>query len=108
MGYWPGSLFTHLRDDGASAIQWGGEVLKSKSNGQHTSKQMGSGDFPYERLGKASYFKNIQIVDVDNQLRDPTYLITTSKQNCYGIKTGISKFWGSYFYGGRGRNPNCP
>ncbi|RZB66388.1 hypothetical protein D0Y65_042146 [Glycine soja] len=109
MGYWPAPLFSYLSDS-ASMIEWGGEVVNSESDGQHTSTQMGSGHFPEEGFGKASYFKNIQIVDGDNKLRAPKDLGTyTEQDSCYNVQTGSAGDWGSYFYyGGPGRNPNCP
>ncbi|KAE8706798.1 hypothetical protein F3Y22_tig00110388pilonHSYRG00280 [Hibiscus syriacus] len=87
-----------------------GEVVNSESDGQHTSTQMGSGHFPNEGFGKASYFKNIQIVDGSNNLRVPKGLATfTEQSSCYDVETGKGGNWGSYFYyGGPGRNPNCP
>lgn len=109
LGYWPGFLFPYLSDS-ASMIEWGGEVVNSESEGQHTSTQMGSGRFPDEGFGKASYFRNIQIVDGSNNLRDPKDIGTYTEQpNCYDVKTGKMGDWGSYFYyGGPGRNENCP
>lgn len=109
MGYWPASLFSYLSDS-ASVIEWGGEVVNSNSEGQHTTTQMGSGHFPEEGFGKASYFKNLQIVDSDNVLLAPSDLQTfTDQSSCYNIQNGNSDDWGSHFYyGGPGRNPNCP
>ncbi|KAE8701085.1 hypothetical protein F3Y22_tig00110548pilonHSYRG00160 [Hibiscus syriacus] len=109
LGYWPAFLFSYLSDS-ASMIEWGGEVVNSESDGQHTSTQMGSGHFPNEGFGKASYFKNIQIVDGSNNLRVPKGLETfTEQSSCYDVETGKGGNWGSYFYyGGPGRNPNCP
>lgn len=60
LGYWPAFLFSYLTDS-ASMIEWGGEVVNSESDGQHTSTQMGSGHFPGEGFGKAGYFRNIQV-----------------------------------------------
>jgi hypothetical protein len=109
MGYWPGSLFSYLVDS-ASMIEWGGEVVDSQPDGQHTSTQMGSGHFPGESFGKASYFKNIQIVDGSNKLRVPKGIATFTEQpNCYDVQNGQTGNWGNYFYyGGPGRNPKCP
>ncbi|CAL0310283.1 unnamed protein product [Lupinus luteus] len=109
LGYWPGPLFSYLSES-ASMIEWGGEVVNSESDGQHTSTQMGSGHFPDEGFGKSSYFKNIQIVDANNKLRPPKDLGTfTEQDSCYNVKTGSANDWGNYFYyGGPGRNPNCP
>ncbi|KAI4323318.1 hypothetical protein L6164_022933 [Bauhinia variegata] len=109
LGYWPGPLFSYLTDS-ASMIEWGGEVVNSRSDGQHTTTQMGSGHFPEEGFGKASYFKNIQIVDGENKLRAPKDLgIYTEQPNCYNVQTGNAGDWGNYFYyGGPGRSSNCP
>ncbi|XP_071720126.1 protein neprosin-like [Rutidosis leptorrhynchoides] len=116
LGYWPSTLFSHLTKS-ASLIEWGGEVVNVALNGQHTTTQMGSGQFPENGFRKASYFRQIQIVDESNALRDAKdfgKIITES--NCYNIQTGTGmdtgtdvKLWGSYFYyGGPGQNLNCP
>ncbi|KAK4777794.1 hypothetical protein SAY87_017981 [Trapa incisa] len=108
LGYWPSFLFSYLGES-ASMIEWGGEVVNSEPNGQHTSTQMGSGHFPREGFGKSSYFRNIQVVDGSNNLRPPKGLGTfTEQSNCYDVQTGSNGVWGHYFYyGGPGRNPNC-
>ncbi|XP_051131671.1 uncharacterized protein LOC127251823 [Andrographis paniculata] len=109
MGYWPSILFSNLGDS-ASMIEWGGEVVNSRPDGRHTSTQMGSGHFPEEGFGKSSYFRNIQVVDKANNLKPPKDLGTyTEQSNCYDVQPGHNKEWGHYFYyGGPGRNPNCP
>ncbi|KAG6593345.1 hypothetical protein SDJN02_12190 [Cucurbita argyrosperma subsp. argyrosperma] len=109
LGYWPAFLFSYLTDC-ASMVEWGGEVVNSESDGQHTSTQMGSGHFPGEGFGKAGYFRNIQVVDGSNNLRQPEDIGTFTEQpSCYDVQNGKSGDWGNYFfYGGPGRNPNCP
>ncbi|KAF5952679.1 hypothetical protein HYC85_010623 [Camellia sinensis] len=109
VGYWPTSLFSYLADS-ASQIQWGGEVLNFESGGQHTTTQMGSGHFPEEGFGKASFMKNIQIVDGSNHLIAPIGFGTFAEQsNCYNVQMGNDGDWGNYiYYGGPGRNPSCP
>ncbi|KAJ4971973.1 hypothetical protein NE237_005072 [Protea cynaroides] len=109
LGYWPAFLFSYLTDS-ASMIEWGGEVVNSEPDGAHTSTQMGSGHFPEEGFGKASYFRNIQVVDGSNNLKAPKGIGTfTEKSNCYDVQNGNNGDWGSYFYyGGPGKNPNCP
>ncbi|XP_038973276.1 uncharacterized protein LOC113460944 [Phoenix dactylifera] len=104
VGYWPSSLFPHLSDSG-SVIQWGGEVVNLYSKGQHTSTEMGSGHFPEEGFGKASFFKNIRIVDKSDQLQAPRGVRTFATQaNCYNVH---HKNNGYFYYGGPGLNPNC-
>ncbi|XP_043693322.1 uncharacterized protein LOC122643808 [Telopea speciosissima] len=108
LGYWPSSLFSYLADS-ASMIEWGGEVTNTESFGQHTSTQMGSGHFPQEGNGKASYFRNIQVIDGSNNLKAPNGISTLAMYaTCYNILSGNNSDWGNYFYyGGPGRNPNC-
>ncbi|XP_060217849.1 protein neprosin-like [Lycium barbarum] len=109
LGYWPGFLFSYLTDH-ATMVEWGGEVVNSESDGLHTTTQMGSGHFPDEGFGKSSYFRNVQVVDDSNNLRAPQDLeIYTEDNSCYDVQLGKNNDWGSYFYyGGPGRNPNCP
>ena len=108
LGYWPSFLFSYLADS-ASMIEWGGEVVNSQPDGQHTSTQMGSGRFPEEGFGKSSYFRNVQVVDSSNNLKAPKGIGTfTEQSNCYDVLTGNNGDWGHYFYyGGPGRNENC-
>uniref|UniRef100_A0A1D1XM04 3-methyl-2-oxobutanoate hydroxymethyltransferase n=1 Tax=Anthurium amnicola TaxID=1678845 RepID=A0A1D1XM04_9ARAE len=109
LGYWPSFLFSYLTDS-ASMIEWGGEVVNSESDGQHTSTQMGSGHFPEEGFSKSSYFRSIQIVDESNNLRPPKGIGTfTEQSNCYDVQNGYNGDWGNYFYyGGPGKSANCP
>ncbi|KAL2347509.1 hypothetical protein Fmac_001509 [Flemingia macrophylla] len=109
VGYWPSFLFTHLRDR-ASMVQFGGEVVNSRQSGSHTSTQMGSGHYAGEGFGKASYFRNMQVVDWDNNLVPLSNLrVLADHPNCYDIQGGINNVWGNYFYyGGPGRNIRCP
>ncbi|KAF8645035.1 hypothetical protein HU200_066240 [Digitaria exilis] len=107
VGYWPSSIFSGFTN-GASSIQWGGEVF-SPDAGQ-TSTQMGSGHFPHEGFGKASHIKNIQVVDSSNSLQPPSGVdLITEQSNCYNVQVGgANSNWGTYiYYGGPGKNPNC-
>jgi len=109
VGYWPVELFTHLATH-ATMVEWGGEVVNTRANGQHTSTQMGSGHFPGDGFGKASYFRNLEIVDTDNSLSSVHNILTLAENtNCYDIKSSYSNEWGTYFYyGGPGNSPQCP
>ncbi|XP_030966832.1 uncharacterized protein LOC115987433 [Quercus lobata] len=103
-GYWPSSIFSILSDS-ASSVQWGGEVINLMQDGQHTTTQMGSGHFPEEGLGKASFFKNLKVIDGLKTLTGPrnSQPIITNP-TCYNlINSGDS-----FYFGGPGRNPNCP
>ncbi|XP_078429954.1 protein neprosin-like [Wolffia australiana] len=109
LGYWPAFLFSYLADS-ASMVEWGGEVVNSEPDGQHTATQMGSGHFPDEGFARSSYFRNIQIVDPSNNLRTPRRLGTfTEQSNCYDVQSGDNDDWGCYFYfGGPGQSERCP
>ncbi|KAK8943436.1 hypothetical protein KSP40_PGU018704 [Platanthera guangdongensis] len=108
MGYWPSFLFSYLSES-ASMVEWGGEVVNSEPDGRHTATEMGSGHFPEEGFGKASYFRNVQIVDESNNLRSPKGIgVFTEQSNCYDVQRGSNGDWGTYFYfGGPGKSPNC-
>ncbi|KAJ8623079.1 hypothetical protein MRB53_031608 [Persea americana] len=109
VGYWPSFLFSHLANH-ASMIQFGGEIVNTHPSGFHTTTQMGSGHFAGEGFGRASYFRNLQVVDWDNNLIPLTNLrVLADHPNCYDIQGGINSVWGNYFYyGGPGRNVRCP
>ncbi|XP_047966289.1 uncharacterized protein LOC125210750 [Salvia hispanica] len=109
VGYWPNELFTHLTDR-ATMVEWGGEVVNSRPNDQHTSTQMGSGHYAEAGFGKASYFRNLEIVDSDNSLSSARDISTLAENtNCYNIKSAYNSEWGTHFYyGGPGKSPECP
>ncbi|KAK4385801.1 hypothetical protein Sango_2704100 [Sesamum angolense] len=109
VGYWPTEIFSHLADR-ATMVEWGGEVVNSRANGHHTLTQMGSGHFPEEGFAKASYFRNLEIVDSDNSLSSAHDISTLAENtNCYNIKSSYNNEWGTHFYyGGPGKSPQCP
>ncbi|KAF1875872.1 hypothetical protein Lal_00006503 [Lupinus albus] len=109
VGYWPAFLFSHLRNH-AGMIQFGGEIVNSRSRGYHTGTQMGSGHFAEEGFGKAAYFRNLQVIDWDNNLLPLSNIHQLADHsNCYDIMAGTNNVWGTYFYyGGPGRNVRCP
>ncbi|KAL8544544.1 hypothetical protein ACS0TY_004931 [Phlomoides rotata] len=108
VGYWPTELFTHLTDR-ATMVEWGGEVVNSRANNEHTSTQMGSGHFAEDGFGKASYFRNLEVVDSDNSLSSAHDISTLAENtNCYNIKSSYNNEWGTHFYyGGPGKSPQC-
>ena len=105
-GYWPSSIFSVLSNS-ASSVQWGGEVTNLKLGG-HTTTQMGSGHFPEEGAGKASYFRSLNVIDGLKVLRGPRNSRTMiTNANCYNLL--MAGDFGDFFYfGGPGRNPKCP
>ncbi|THU58569.1 hypothetical protein C4D60_Mb03t15740 [Musa balbisiana] len=110
VGYWPTFLFSHLAVH-ANMVQFGGEIVNTRSSGYHTSTQMGSGHFAAEGFRRASYFRNLQLVDWDNSLipLSSNLRLLADHPNCYTIQGGVNGVWGNYFYyGGPGRNVRCP
>ncbi|KAF8407129.1 hypothetical protein HHK36_006254 [Tetracentron sinense] len=111
LGYWPSSIYTTLAG-GASAVSWGGEIFNTKSQGHHTSTQMGSGHFPHEGYWKSSYFRNLGVVDASDTIRDPVDLVPIiSNTLCYDLQIQENKNtdYGYYFYyGGPGYSQQCP
>uniref|UniRef100_A0A0D9V1V2 Neprosin PEP catalytic domain-containing protein n=1 Tax=Leersia perrieri TaxID=77586 RepID=A0A0D9V1V2_9ORYZ len=106
VGYWPSFLFSHLASH-ASMVQFGGEVVNTRADGgTHTATQMGSGHFAGEGFGKASYFRNLEVVDWDNSLVPLSgFHVTADHPDCYDIQGGVNTVWGNYFYyGGPGKN----
>ncbi|XP_009143018.1 uncharacterized protein LOC103866790 [Brassica rapa] len=108
VGYWPSSLFTTLKDV-ATDVHWGGEITNNRDGSQHTTTKMGSGHFAEEGYEKASYFKNIEIVDEGEIMKPPVGTSPfMSEETCYNIKPGTDVHWGTYFFfGGPGRNAKC-
>ncbi|KAJ6751523.1 hypothetical protein OIU85_002001 [Salix viminalis] len=65
LGYWPFSLFSHLKDS-ATMIEWGGEIVDSRTGGQHTTTVMGSGHFPREGFRKKLVTSEIFRLSMDS------------------------------------------
>ncbi|XP_010419444.1 PREDICTED: uncharacterized protein LOC104705166 [Camelina sativa] len=103
VGYWPRELFTTLGDH-ARKIDWGGEIIDSESFGRHTKTQMGSGRFPQEGFGNASYFRNIQVVDYTCSFQPTPELFTHATSTAYyDVKNLHRDELGThFFYGGPG------
>ncbi|CAN6372452.1 unnamed protein product [Urochloa humidicola] len=94
LGYWPLSIFTRLTTS-ASLVEWGGEVTS-------LTTPMGSGHFPDEGFGKASYIRTLQVVDSSNHLKSPNGVgLIASNPNFYNVISGVSNdSWGTYIYFG--------
>ncbi|CAO2144463.1 unnamed protein product [Urochloa humidicola] len=94
LGYWPLSIFTRLTTS-ASLVEWGGEVTS-------LATPMGSGHFPEEGFGKASYIRTLQVVDSSNYLKSPNGVgLIASNPNFYNVISGVSNdSWGTYIYFG--------
>lgn len=109
IGYFPGSLFNNLKKS-ADVVYWGGKVLNTRGAGHHTTTQMGSGRSPAEGFQRASYFRNLKIVDGSYQFRQPNKIYPlANKNNCYDIQlyNGRSDWGKAFFYGGSGLSATC-
>ncbi|CDP13128.1 unnamed protein product [Coffea canephora] len=109
IGYCRAFIFTDLADS-ASMSRWGGEVVNNVIIGQHTAAEMGCGHFPEEKFERSSHFKNLLTIDESNNLVIPEDIITrVDNANCYDVEYGPSAHLGDMlFYGGPGKNDNCP
>ncbi|KAE9593536.1 putative neprosin [Lupinus albus] len=110
MGYWPTSLLPRLTNY-ANILQFGGEIVNFNRNG-HTSTQMGSGHFAEEGFKKAAFFRNLNLVNSAGKVTPlPLSNLQTyvDHPKCYNIKVSSNKVYGTHFYfGGPGKNSNCP
>ncbi|KAG1368781.1 hypothetical protein COCNU_14G012490 [Cocos nucifera] len=109
LGYWPSTLFSHLSY--ATSVLWGAEIINFKLNGKHTSTVMGSGHFGKEGHGKASFCSNIKILDEALTPADPQGVVAIAESpNCYDVRnaTNFGDLGTHFYYGGPGKNPNCP
>ncbi|BBG98888.1 Protein of Unknown Function D [Prunus dulcis] len=112
IGYWPDTILPNLRGS-AELVSWGGEIYDSQAEGHHTSTQMGSGHFPDEGFGKASYVRNLQYMDDSSPLtfKDPAGLLTSvTKPSCYNliVKDKTPDMGTHFYYGGPGFSATCP
>ena len=91
-------------------VQFGGEIFNARPTGSHTATEMGSGHFPGEGFDRAAYFRNLQVVDWDNSIIGASNLkLLADHPGCYDIQGGFNSHWGTHlYYGGPGRNVNCP
>ncbi|XP_062086911.1 protein neprosin-like [Humulus lupulus] len=109
IGYWPNSIFTTLKN-GADLLSWGGEIVNNGIT-HHSETQMGSGHFPAEGFGRASFFSNIGYFDGSGFINDPEKLTPfASKPSCYDVKVAADKadLGTHFFYGGPGYSDKCP
>ncbi|XP_013639837.1 PREDICTED: uncharacterized protein LOC106345126 [Brassica oleracea var. oleracea] len=112
IGYWPSFIVPKLAVS-ARKIVWGGEIVYyTRGQGTHTLPQMGSGHFAEKGFRKAAYFNSLEYIDTSNYpiTPSPQHLeATVTRPECYNLMVGSSQRWGTYFfYGGPGRNPQCP
>ncbi|XP_071680616.1 protein neprosin-like [Lolium perenne] len=103
VGYWPASIFNHLKDKSNIAF-WGGHL--SGPTVQSYFPEMGSGHYASEGYGKAAFVRDIKIVDGNNMYVTPNSaktIASSSKMTCYTVdKFGQDNDGMHVYYGGPG------
>jgi len=114
VGYYPDSLYN---SEGLASFAspvgctYGGEIVNTAPGGFHTTTQMGSGSFPSQGWQYAAYIRNMQYVDLNNNVQAATGLskLTNDLNGVdnsmyYDLILSSSSSWGQYmFFGGPGR-----
>ncbi|XP_068668023.1 protein neprosin-like isoform X1 [Aristolochia californica] len=103
VGYWPGSLFTHLAKS-ADRVDWGGETTGTPG---YSYPPMGSGKLPSAGYKFAAYARNIQYFNDQNAIEDVPSQLTTdeTKKSCYQLEDGgndVGNFGRHFYFGGPG------
>jgi hypothetical protein len=112
VGYYPRTLFdaNGLRNE-ADRIDFGGEIVNTRTDNRHTRTDMGSGNWPYQGFGYAAYQHGLRYVDTSNFYQRATGLNkSVTNRMCYDLDLlSSSGSWEEYFYfGGSGFNTSCP
>ncbi|KAK9683843.1 hypothetical protein RND81_10G168400 [Saponaria officinalis] len=115
IGYWPATLFSRAFGQGATILQWGGEVFSANiRKTPHTTTAMGSGRYIDNDRGHTCFVENIRVLQ--NPLGpwsypNPSYIGTyADEKQCYAAYLDYPAFMKQqiFFFGGPGRNPQCP
>ncbi|GMY28826.1 hypothetical protein FCV25MIE_24068 [Fagus crenata] len=112
IGYWPGEILSYLKHQ-AMLVQWVGNVYskKMKPGHPHTATGMGSRGYSSGLWGAACYINNVRILDYSLQLKYPEWVTSTAEEPfCYNFLNYQRSLAMEpiFYFGGPGRNPNCP
>ncbi|TXG68766.1 hypothetical protein EZV62_003701 [Acer yangbiense] len=113
VGYWPNKIFNIGLHVCGTEIKWGGAVLNKNVDNHHTATQMGSGHFPGEGFGKASFIRNLGYYDYSNNLvTKGLYIdrIYATRPSCYDVKLGdhgAANYGTHLYFGGSGFSMDC-
>ncbi len=114
IGYYPATLFATfgLRSE-AEKTAWYGEVVDSAGHAGTTQTDMGNGHWPYEGWQHCAYMSNLvyQSSMAGAMARYNPGTVYASHPQCYAIDGHFANTgsWGPYFWwGGSGRNSQCP
>ncbi|KAK9683839.1 hypothetical protein RND81_10G168000 [Saponaria officinalis] len=115
IGYWPASLFTEILGQGATILQWGGDVYSANvRKTPHTTTAMGSGQYLGINPKDNCYIENIRVLQDptrDWDYPNPHYVATyVDKNQCYGANFYMPGYMTEprLFFGGPGQNSLCP
>ncbi|KAL9226863.1 hypothetical protein vseg_002626 [Gypsophila vaccaria] len=115
VGYWPASVFTEIFSQGATILQWGGDVFSADiRKTPHTTTYMGSGEFLGLDRTYNCFIENIRVLQDPLgawDLPNPEYVgIYTDEKQCYGANFHVSGYMKepTLFFGGPGRSSLCP
>ncbi|CAN0878096.1 hypothetical protein LINGRAHAP2_LOCUS12288 [Linum grandiflorum] len=109
VGYWPVELFTNLKTS-AQLLEWGGRVINTNANGNHTTTQMGSGSLPGEGWGKAAFIHHLEFADENGVFTSvDNFTGQATRPECYDVlvQDWIKDFGSNFLYGGNGYSPAC-
>lgn len=113
IGYYPASLYAPdgLRDQ-SDGVDWWGEVAQAAGRTESTATSMGSGNFPGDGWQWTAYMENLSYQsDTGGGMTRVNAGTWASDPGCYGVEGHFDNqgSWNSYFWwGGPGRNPDCP
>ncbi|XP_042483749.1 uncharacterized protein LOC122064098 [Macadamia integrifolia] len=103
VGYWPKALFNSL-DAFATGIAWGGATHRNMN--ESNSPPMGSGAYPEEGFGRASFIGDIQVVNEVGQFvaLNQSSITTYTDKPCYDVGLNYMDSCGlySFYFGGPG------
>lgn len=104
IGYWPPSLFLHMKD-GAERVMWGGMVLSTSQ----TLPDMGSGlygDPNGAHFRKLDARFNSSSTSLNGSSEKKSFQVQIVQTNCYRVGGNSFKgraYWGySFWFGGKG------
>ena len=112
IGSYPVTLFnaTVLLNQSDSA-EWGGEIWDSREH-RTTETDMGSGHFPHAGFGQCAYMSNLVYLSrLDGTLERFRGYPYADYALCYGIwadHESTGPFGSHFWWGGSGRNAQCP
>uniref|UniRef100_M4CLN3 Neprosin PEP catalytic domain-containing protein n=1 Tax=Brassica campestris TaxID=3711 RepID=M4CLN3_BRACM len=100
IGYWPGELFTHLKN-GASRVRFGGNTYISPDG---ISPPMGNGHFPLKDYQRSSSFLHVKLTNHRYQTIEAKTILRNADSRCFRLmdRRYTKENGKSFSYGGAG------